>query len=440
MTPEQIRALAPDEASFKAGRGLAAPRLWLAPGRVEGGALWGEMQGSGSKPYQTVADPAAGTWRCTCPSRKQPCKHVIGLLLCAAEQAGHFTPAAPPEWVVAWTDARAARADRQREREAQKAETAAAPPSAASQARARQRIDRMRDGMALTDLWLHDRLREGLAGLRGQPARHWQEAIKRLIDAQAGGAATLLRRLRDAFDAPDWQARVADRLARLHLLARATARLDELPEALAHEVRATLGLALAQDEVRAQGEIVADVWDVIASTQEPDEELTVCRAWLLGRATGREALLLSFIVPRAPREGQDFVAGQCFEGELAFYPGTAGLRAVPRSQAAAAPAPLAALPAEPVAAALARFAARLGASPWIEQAPMRLADVLLAEADGQSWMVDAAGDALPVALGAARRDRLALVAAGSRMQVAGEWNGATFTPLSAWVAGERHHV
>ena len=48
-TPEQVLALAPDAASAKSGRELSQARKWLNPGYTDQ-VLWGELQGSGSKP------------------------------------------------------------------------------------------------------------------------------------------------------------------------------------------------------------------------------------------------------------------------------------------------------------------------------------------------------------------------------------------------------
>ena len=66
---EQIIALATDAASAKAGRSLAAASKWQHVGQDER-ALWGECQGSGAKPYQTVIDLSEPAFKCSCPSRK----------------------------------------------------------------------------------------------------------------------------------------------------------------------------------------------------------------------------------------------------------------------------------------------------------------------------------------------------------------------------------
>jgi hypothetical protein len=99
LTQEQIIALAPDAAAAKAGRSLAAAASWPLLGSDDA-ALWGECRGSGATPYQTRVERMEVAYKCSCPSRKFPCKHVLGLLLLAA--AGSVPRAVAPAWVSDW--------------------------------------------------------------------------------------------------------------------------------------------------------------------------------------------------------------------------------------------------------------------------------------------------------------------------------------------------
>jgi hypothetical protein len=72
---EQVLALAADPASAKAGQSLARAAKWSATGS-SARALWGRCEGSGKQPYQTMVDLAGPAFRCSCPSRKFPCKVV----------------------------------------------------------------------------------------------------------------------------------------------------------------------------------------------------------------------------------------------------------------------------------------------------------------------------------------------------------------------------
>ena len=47
----------------------------------------------------TISEPA---FRCSCPSRKFPCKHGLGLLLLLADQPALFKQQEPPAWVADW--------------------------------------------------------------------------------------------------------------------------------------------------------------------------------------------------------------------------------------------------------------------------------------------------------------------------------------------------
>ena len=98
LSEDQILALAPDEPSKKAGKDLAGAAKWVSKGGNDT-ALWGECQGSGSKPYQTQVDLANIAFKCSCPSRKFPCKHGLGLLLYNARQPKDFTVTQMPAWV-----------------------------------------------------------------------------------------------------------------------------------------------------------------------------------------------------------------------------------------------------------------------------------------------------------------------------------------------------
>src|SRR3954447_17171202 len=99
LSTDQVLALARDVASAGAGKKLANAKAWQSFGQTAQ-ALWGECQGSAL--YQVRVDLRDTTVSCSCPSRKFPCKHGLGLLLLAAGLPGTIPQATPPEWVGAW--------------------------------------------------------------------------------------------------------------------------------------------------------------------------------------------------------------------------------------------------------------------------------------------------------------------------------------------------
>lgn len=101
LNRESVRSYAPDEATFKRGLEISEKNMFTARHQTpDGSLLFGECIGSGSSSYFTSADfvrEDAPTFRCSCPSKKIPCKHVLGLLLSYLNDGAAFTEAPLPE-------------------------------------------------------------------------------------------------------------------------------------------------------------------------------------------------------------------------------------------------------------------------------------------------------------------------------------------------------
>ena len=114
---ERVAALAPDPASASAGQALASERKWASLGQSDR-AIWGLCQGSGKQPYQARVDLAEPAFKCSCPSRKFPCKHGLGLLLLFARNPAAFPSGIEPGWVGDWLTDRVDRATKKTEQAA----------------------------------------------------------------------------------------------------------------------------------------------------------------------------------------------------------------------------------------------------------------------------------------------------------------------------------
>src|SRR5215470_3558478 len=113
---QQVLDLAPDASSRKAAHRLATPRPWWELGST-GSLVWGKCQGSAKDPYQVTVDLNEPAFKCTCPSRKFPCKHGVALLLMWAQNDGSvadLAQAAPfaGEWATGRMEQAAKRAER----------------------------------------------------------------------------------------------------------------------------------------------------------------------------------------------------------------------------------------------------------------------------------------------------------------------------------------
>ncbi len=445
LTAEQVAALAPDASSLTAGRGLASERRWSGLGR-SGAVIWGECQGSGSTPYQTQADVSGPAFRCSCPSRKFPCKHALGLLLLAAGSPAAVAAAEPPEWVAQWLASREQREERGPGPGQAVLDRKRAPADPQAQARREaRRAQRVQSGLAEFERWLHDLVRQGFAQARERPYRFWDEAAERLVDAQAPALAGRVQAMGGiaAAGGSGWAEALLEEAGLVHLLLAAHRRLDDLPDAVRADVRALIGWTVSRDEVLA-GERVRDRWAVLGRVVEPDDRLLVQRIWLHGLATRRHALVLSFAAAGQSLDPGGLIAGTVVDASLAFYPSAEPLRALV-AERHAAPEPLRAPPGTPaaspspftgtVADALAARAAALARQPWLWRLPVALAAVVPVPQHGGWVAAEPGGLAVPLACDELSAWRFAGLAGGAPAGLFGEWRREAIRPLSVAAEG-----
>ena len=430
-TVEQVLGLAPDARSARAGRELASARKWLTAG-CQADAVWGECQGSARDPYQTTVDLAGPAFKCSCPSRKFPCKHALALLLLHAADNSSTPQREPPGWASEWLAGRRAVADKH-----------AAPPKEPAeprqqaafnqQQRVRRREERISNGIADLERWLDDLVRAGLGEAAARPWTSFEQMSARLVDAQAPGLARLVRELGSLpHTAANWPERMLIDLGQVSLLLDAWRRRDSLPAGLQAEVRSLVGINQSREDVLATP-AVHDVWDVVGRRILDGERMRVQRTWLWGQRTQRWALLLDFSVGGETIE-QTVTPGASFEADLCFYSGAVQLRALAKNP----PARLGSithLASQSIDDALRTYAEWLGRNPWLERIPVAIKDVLPLLARDEAWRLeDAHGQRLRLAgpLGW----HLLSLSGGQPIDVVGEWDGFAFWPLAAVADGK----
>ncbi|CAM5379121.1 SWIM-type domain-containing protein OS=Streptomyces violarus OX=67380 GN=FHS41_002752 PE=4 SV=1 [Streptomyces violarus] len=207
--------------------------------------MWGLCKGSGSKPYQTVvdiADASGPAYKCSCPSRKFPCKHALGLLLLWAGGDAAVPTGEAPEWAGQWIAGRRKRTEEKRAADSSGSPSGSADPEAARR-RAERRAERVTAGAVELEQRLTDLLRAGLATAEQSGYGLWEETAARMVDAQAQGLAGRVRELGAIpSTGPGWPVRLLEECALLHLLGQGWLRRERLPEALAATVRSRIGL------------------------------------------------------------------------------------------------------------------------------------------------------------------------------------------------------
>ncbi|MDP4262229.1 MAG: SWIM zinc finger family protein [Bacteroidota bacterium] len=329
LSEEQILTLAPDESSKKSGKDLANSAKWVSKGANEQ-SLWGECQGSGSKPYQTQVDIANMAFKCSCPSRKFPCKHGLGLLLLFAREKNSFTVSTAPAWVTEWLNKRSERQEKQAEKNDK-------PADEAAQAKRQQaRQSKVNDGIEELNTWLKDIVRNGIISIPEKGPAFFANMVRRLVDAQAPGLAGMVRILGETnFYTEGWPTRFMDQLMRIYLVTEGFKNSESLDESLKQDIRTSIGFAQNQDELKKQTGIT-DTWLVLGKQSSEVDSITTERYWLYGTQSDSYALLLQFIV-RGQGVQFNLTPGMFVRAELVFFSSALPLRALIKQQIAVEP-------------------------------------------------------------------------------------------------------
>lgn len=293
LTATEVESLAPDASSLKAAKGLVKQSKWPLL-EYSDQALWGHCQGSGKNPYVAMVDLSQAdiAFKCSCPSRKFPCKHGLALLLNFVQHVDWFSAGSEPQNVTEWREKRAASAQKKEQRDQEKmekakenlakiqaeAKQAAAdlaagkkPKAKAKSATQLKREAAVEEGTAELKLWLKDCLRNGLLNVMDERYKDINRLKKRMVDAKAPGLANML----DAalqYDCSEDQGRRAylRQLSRLYLVASAFEHRDSLAPEWQSEVCRLVGIPTPKEEVLASAIIASGGKDI-----EPEELLVL---------------------------------------------------------------------------------------------------------------------------------------------------------------------
>jgi hypothetical protein len=424
LTKEKIEQLAPDQASLGAALKLMKPAGWPMLAReADASLLWGECQ--------VVVSPSDVGYKCTCPSRKFPCKHVLAIMWMHCDRPERFEPDAAPDWVQDWLSRRRPKATSS-EQTAEKPsardrrpapsmaaamqetqEAKPADPKAIARAEAqRQRLKEEREATVLAGLdelerWILDQVNLGLAGFAQRAVQSSKTLSTRLVDAKAPGLASRLEMLSaDVFRVPE-QMRgdlVLERLAALTLISSAYRNQHRLPPALKADVRRAAGWTVKREELLADADAprVSSDWIVVATQSEvqPDK-LRRLETWLFSAAPVPDApnvaLLIDFVPVSVGPSASPFSAGETLNGEVVFYPSAVPLRGQLATREAASPN--VAWPALPrgLHTALSAYEAALARQPWLERWPLAASELAVERFASQHLVLaDDSGFALPI--------------------------------------------
>lgn len=431
-----IEALAPDQSSLKAAAGLMKPAKWSGAGiSADGQLIWAACAGSGANPYRVMADIADLGNKCTCPSRKFPCKHVLALLWMRADNSLVFTPSETPDWVSEWlgrrrktggTAAPAASAGPAKdlsaavtaEPEVEQDPKVIARRVAAAEKRAVETELALRDAVDALEGWIADQLRLGLASFIDDATARCRRIAARMVDGKAVALAGRIDELPArllALPAGDRVRGAVVELGKLVLLARAYRA-----EPKNVEIRRAISSGESRESLLENPETlrVTSIWEALGERVETRRDGLISQtSWLLnlGSDGPRFAVLLDFYPASAGKRGSVFNSGEQFEGELAFYSAKRPERALLLSRTSRDDAGVAWPSLTETGLASALFE-RLDEEPWLVEAPVLLpAGRIMMDGNGTPWWTCASGKhQLPVedlAEGPARATELRSTAA-----------------------------
>jgi hypothetical protein len=465
---EKIEAIAPDQASLVAARKLVKPLAWSGLSSSKAGLIWGECQGSGSSPYRVVASEVDAGYKCSCPSRKFPCKHSLALMWMRAEGKIAFANQEAPQWVQEWLSRRRTtsgiEAGKESEGSAQPRNLSAAavekteevdPKTEARAAAARERTRREREDAILAglddlDRWLADQVDSGLASFASHAGKSCRSIAQRLVDAKASGLASRLDSLPSRLYALPEQARATaalEQLGQLHLLADAYRRQEGLTPGLRADVRREIGWTQSREALLSEDGtlMVTATWRVVATLSEvqPDK-LRRLETWLWREAATEEpriALLIDFVPVASGATRGAYQAGERIDATLVFYPSAKPLRALIKqitSPVQECPSEVD-FPDENLNMAMDGYERALGAIPWLGVWPMSFRSAQVRRNGERLYLSSTNGIAMALPLLAAQTSMATPLLATEIVAGFGLWDGyfirLTFaqTAFGRWV-------
>lgn len=476
LSLEKVEALAPDQSSLDAARKLLKGSSWPVVASNGSGLVWGECQGSGATPYRVVVSEADAGYKCTCPSRKFPCKHSLALMWMRAEGKQAFVDAPVPPWVSDWLSRRrgsgtgAGDDSKESKSRASIAATSSgdtqveADPKAEARAVAarernrKEREESILNGLDDLDVWITDQVDRGLAGFAVQSTQVCRVIAQRMVDAKASGLATRLESLPlRLFSLPESARPTAamEELGLIHLMAQAYRRQETLAALLKADVRQAIGWSVTREALLADASAMRmrGAWRVVAvfSEVQPDR-LRRLETWLWlekppeeNQSATRFAVLIDFVPVATGAASGGYSVGDRIEAELVFYPSAIPSRAQilqSLSGAQASDAPLE-LPEQSLNDAYQSYERAMCVQPWLGAWPFSIRNARVRRHETQLYLCDSgeAASAIALPLQPAQFSDASPLLNVEKLDAVGLWDGYRLnlcwaqTELGRWVNG-----
>jgi hypothetical protein len=198
LTEETVQRWAPDDQVLQAGRDLVRTKSFLNPATATDGTwLMAQCKGSGKTPYEMSVDvwvESAPVGRCTCPSRKLPCKHCIGLMFLYLEKPESFGEREPSADLLAKREKATAKAKKKTTADGEGEDSGSAKPPKVNLRALAKKMQAQKDGLDLLEKLLIDLVAGGQWYEKSRLERLERQA-KQMSDSYLPGALRKLREL-----------------------------------------------------------------------------------------------------------------------------------------------------------------------------------------------------------------------------------------------------
>lgn len=313
FSDEQVVSLAPDPASAKAAEKIYNKTSWQVY-RSERG-VWSALQGSGKSPYLTQLDLNDTAFKCTCPSRKFPCKHSLALAIYLAHyELDSIAMEEEPVWVSEWLNKRATKQNKTE-----------SPPTKQTKVKkdetTQERYQNALQGITFLQTWLEDSMKQGILNFPNKDEAAWEKITKIFIDRKIGGVNRYINALAAiAYDSSTWQEQVLHLFSKLHILVHYVKKYPTYPKEMQKEIEQVLSWSHTKQEIfdDPQTEVIDDIWVIIKVQTTVLERLTTRKVYLYGLKSDQWVYLLDHAYGGS--FDTFFLEGHAMVAKLAFLP------------------------------------------------------------------------------------------------------------------------
>ena len=194
ITVKEVDLLAPNAEAAKNGRELSKKKLSKLSKSADGTLIFGECAGSGKNPYYCSADyldENAPVFRCNCPSRQIPCKHVLGLLYAYADRQVFNEADIPEDIASKRTKIEKRQEKKEKEKDEAKNRTNEAPQNPKARLSALvKKTEAQLAGVEIAEKLIRSIVQTGLSSIDAQSKRTFSEQIKQLGNYYINGIQT----------------------------------------------------------------------------------------------------------------------------------------------------------------------------------------------------------------------------------------------------------